>query len=295
MKSSVLFALIIFFIILITYNYIETKNIPNKLCHFENNGIKIIHDSGFFSCSSERLGCIIDYINKYKKLPIYVNSKQLFNRYKQKYKTKKDITFLFFDNYDNVNVNSLCHFDTAIQRPPQFLDYSSINYNEIKPIIKKYFSLSNNIIDRKNKLKTKYNIDYSNTIAVYFRGTDKSVEITEPKFETYYNKIKTISELNLNKKIIIQTDSAHFLDYIKKKQIKNIIIFDETKPSYLSKGTHKEKRNRYKEIQELLSIISILSECNDIICCSNNVSLWIMLFRGHPRNVHQYLEDKFLN
>ena len=271
------------------------KKNPGQVCNFENNGIIVINKGGFFSCCYLRLDCIINYINKYKKLPDYVNSKQLFDIYKQKDKTKKDITFLFFDNYDNVNVNSLCHFDTAIQRPPQFLDYSSINYNEIKPIIKKYFSLSNNIIDRKNKLKTKYNIDYSNTIAVYFRGTDKSDEITEPKFETYYNKIKTISDLNLKKKIIIQTDSAHFLDYIKKKQIKNIIIFDENKPSYLSKGTHKEKRNRYKEIQNLLSIISILSECNDIICCSNNVSLWIMLFRGHPRNVHQYLEDKFLN
>ena len=29
-----------------------------------------------------------------------------------------------------------------------------------------------------------------------------------------------------------------------------------------------------------------------IICTSGNVSLWIILFRGHNKNIHQYLSPK---
>ena len=290
-----LILLTIFFIILITYNYTNIEKTTR--CQVKNDGVKIVHNAGFFSCCTVRLDCIINYINTYSKLPTYVDSNLLFTMYKKKGRKKKDIikkdiTFTFFENYDNIDIIIPIQTNNALS---QFNNYSNINYTETKPIIKKYFSPSNNIIDRKNNIKAKYNIDYSNTIVVYFRGTDKINEIATPKFEDYYSKLKTITDLNSNKKIIIQTDSSPFLDYIKTKQIKNIITFDENKPSYNSKGTHKEKRDRYTEMQDLHAIILIISECNEIICCSNNVSLWIMLFRGHARNVYQYLENNFLN
>ena len=50
-------------------------------------------------------------------------------------------------------------------RPPrkfenQFIDYSKVDYNNVIPVVKKYFSPSNQIINIVDNLKQKYHINY---------------------------------------------------------------------------------------------------------------------------------------
>ena len=60
----------------------------------------ITHNAGFFSCCSVRLHNIVRFINDFKELPDCVDCAKQFEWYKQK--NDADITFDYFENYDNI-------------------------------------------------------------------------------------------------------------------------------------------------------------------------------------------------
>ena len=189
----------------------ETQYVDTK-----NKVIVPIHNYGFFSCCSVKLNYIVDFINLNSKIPDIVDSLMLFNLYK--IDKNKDITYNFFENYNNIK-NIIINYSINFHHNHQFINYSELDYKNIIPVVKKYFSPSKSIISIIEKIKQKYQIDYNNTIAIYYRGTDKKLETSLATFENYYTKIKEISNLDINKKIIIQTDSTQFIDYINNKNL----------------------------------------------------------------------------
>ena len=245
-------------------------------------------DSGFFSCCSVKLTELVKFINQHAKFPDYVDGTEQFQIYK---KDKADITYDYFEHYDHITINSPICYPISYHWNRQFMDYSKLDYKNIIPLVKKYFSPSKQILNNVEAIKNKYQIEYDNTIAVYYRGTDKCSETIIADFDSFYNKIKVISNLYPNKKIIIQTDTAQFIDYINAKNLKNIIIFNENSTSYSSKGIHIEKtpQENGQDMIKLFSIFLILSKCNYIICGSGNVSIWMMFYRENSKNVHQFL------
>ena len=118
-----------------------------------------------------------------------------------------DVTFEYFEHYENMkelNFNNIINY----HHRNQFNDYSQLDYNNIIPVVKKYFSPSKQIINIIKNIEDKYHIDYNNTIAVYYRGTDKYNETQIASFDEFYTKIKEINNLYVNKQIFIQTDIA---------------------------------------------------------------------------------------
>lgn len=112
----------------------------------------------FFSCCSVKLNEIVDYINLHKTLPIFVDSSKQFDFYKKN--TNADITYNYFDHYDNINILPNSHI-INYNHTDQFTNYSKLDYTNIIPIVKKYFSISiqiNNIIEN---IENKYNLDYN--------------------------------------------------------------------------------------------------------------------------------------
>jgi hypothetical protein len=251
-----------------------------------------IDTAGFYCCCRRRLYDIINYINLNLKLPISVDSSQLFYLYKKN--QNEDITFDFFEHYDtteDITINNYIIFDVDYQ----FIHYSKLDYNNLSPIIDKYFYPSKQILQIVDNMEKKYNINYNNTIGVYYRGTDKYTETPLSSFDEFYTKIKEINDLYVDNQIIIQTDTAQFIDYIKNKNLDNIIIFDENDTSYSNKGIHNEKSNieNYYDILNIFSIFLILSKCDYFICSSGNCSMWIALYRKNFKNVYQFLNKKF--
>jgi len=49
------------------------------------------------------------------------------------------------------------------------------------------------------------------------------------------------------------------------------------------------KGSRLENAQTFLSVMSLISDCSDVILNSGNVGLWICLFRKNSDNVSQYL------
>lgn len=164
-------------------------------------------------------------------------------------------------------------------------------------MIEKYFSPSNNIINKIKYLIQKYNIDYKNTLAIYYRGTDKSKETQIASFDEYYNQIKQIIKQNKSINILVQTDTSQFIDYINNRNLKNIIIVNENHTSYSNKGIHYEKSpaDNYNEMFDLFSTFLIIAKCKYVICGSGNCSIWMMLYRGNNKNVIQYLKGNWCN
>ena len=58
----------------------------------------------------------------------------------------------------------------------QYKQFSCIDFNNLTPMLNVYFKPNNKVIEIMNNLQKKYNIDYENTIAMYYRGTDKHIE-----------------------------------------------------------------------------------------------------------------------
>ena len=286
--------------------------------------LKTTHNAGFFSCCSVKLSETIDFINSNKKLPEIVDSSEQFRMYKNDKDKDTDITFHYFENYNNVT-------DVDILSPinyhwnDQFIDYGNLDYKHIVPLIKKYFSPSVKINTIVNNIEKKYNIVHDNTVAVYYRGTDKHLETQLSPYDEFYEQIIKIVNINKNIKILLQSDSAEFIDYINGKvlrindkdlkinnkglkfndkdlkindtDLKNVVIIDENKTSYTNKGIHNEQSSNtnYQDMFYFLSTIIIMSKCKYIICGSGNCSIWIMFYRENNKNVIQNLNGTWYN
>lgn len=258
--------------------------------------IKTTHNAGFFSCCSVKLLEIVNFINLNNKLPDIVDSSEQFCLYKQYSDIKIDITYDYFENYNNIrDVNII--YPINYHWMHQFKNYSDLDYKCITPLIEKYFSPSVKINEIVSNMEKKYNIIYDNTLAVYYRGTDKNIETKLSPFDDFYYQIMVIINVNKNIKILIQTDTSQFIDYINSKNLENIIIINENKTSYTNKGIHNEqsRNENYYDMLNFLSTVLIISKCKYIICSSGNCSIWMMLYRGNNKNVIQYLNDSCYN
>ena len=193
--------------------------------------LKVVHNAGFFSCYTVILYRLIEFINTHKSLP-KLDTSETFDLYKY----DKDVMGDFFEYGSNripmvhiQNSESISGF--------QFYNYKHIHYQELLPLIQKYFTPAPSIRLIQDKLLSSYHIQVDNCIAVYYRGTDKIKETTLDTFDSYYNKL---IEVKTNEtQILIQTDSAPFLDFMKDK-LSNVIVIQENKVSYTNSGIHNE-------------------------------------------------------
>ena len=267
--------------------------------------IKIAHHNyGFFSCCSVKLRDIVNLVNSTKdasaRSSLKVDSSDLFTLYKKECDANRDITYDFFKKPPQIGDGDVylcrngkfCVWD-------QFENYSTLDYDFFKPFISRYFSPSRVINQILTNLEKKYNLDYKNTIAVYYRGTDKRKETKLASFDQFYSEIKRYvsahtqeGESNNDPHILVQTDSSQFLDYIKTKNLDNLIVINENKTSDSAVGFHNKtvvRDSNYYHMMDFLPTVIAISKCKRIVCSSGNCSLWMMLYRGNAKNVSQYL------
>jgi hypothetical protein len=254
----------------------------------------ITHNFGFFSCCSVRLNMIVDYINKHKNLNFTVDSSKQFEWYKKNVKT--DITFDYFKHYDDIKIDiDKEHIDFVHEY--QYIDYNNLNYRTIVPVVKKYFTPSENIEEIVKNIEQKYNINYDNTCVLFYRGNDKQTETNLSSYAEYIPHINNIIAKNPEIKFLIQSDETEFIqEMIQLLQEKSFYFKDETRHIKKSSTTvdivFKDQNSIFSKYY--LAITIIMSKCKYIICGSGNCSIWIMLFRGNCNNVYQYLNDKML-
>ena len=243
--------------------------------------IKVNHTkAGFFSCCTVRLSLIINYTNNKLKLPNEIDCSNTFNRYKVN-KTN-DITYDFFEKYENIITNNFNFNDKIIfNSMTQFTNYTHIDFNNISPFVKKYFTPSNQVRVIIEDIEQKYNLKYDNICVLYYRGTDKKQETTKCNYDDYLIYVNEILKKHIDIQFLLQSDEQNFIEFMIKKLPNNTFHFnDEIKDT---------EKNSISFAQKFLSIIQIMSKCKFIICGSGNCDLWTILYRGNMNNVFQSL------
>jgi hypothetical protein len=245
---------------------------------------------GFFSECSFRLYFTMLYYTIHNKVPDFIDGSKQF--------------FLYKKNEDEDNTKDFfAHTDLIIDHegPIDFYvkdqldkEYRTLAFSHTTPFVNKYFSPSKLIVDKKNELLEKYAIDPTNTIGVYYRGTDKKTEIKKVNYSDYMDKVNEI--YTGTETILIQSDEKQFIDYAK-EIFPNCVVFSETNTSTTDKGIHYEntKEENYKDIQYFYASILILSQCKHIVTGISNCSMWICLYRGNANNLHQNFYGKFIS
>ena len=253
------------------------------------------HNGGFFSCCSVRLNYIVEFININKQLPLNVDSSNQFKMYKKN--TNKDITFDYFEKYDNIrDVNVI--YPVNYHHTYQFKNYSDLNYNSIIPLIKKYFSPSAEINEITNNIEQKYNLDYKNICVLFYRGNDKIKETTKCSYDEYLNYANQLLEKNSKLIFLIQSDETEFIEFMTNRFSSNSFYFkDEVRHMKKCNDTVdiKMKSQNYEFSKKFLAITIIMSRCKYIICGSGNCDIWIMFYRGNNKNVIQNLNGSWYN
>lgn len=250
--------------------------------------IKVTHNQGgIFSCSSVRLHKIINYFNSKKNLPKKVDSSLQYSLYKED--KNKDITFDYFENYDENDIEIKYTNKVLYHHNYQFKDYKTIDFEILFPFIQKYFNPSIIVKNLIKELENKYNIDYDNTCVLFLRGNDKVTEHPVPSYDKY---IKHGLELDNNIKFLVQSDETEFIDTML-KTFKNSFYFkDEIRHinKKMSTVVYSFKDNHYKFSLYYVAITYIMSKCKYVICSTGNCSIWIALFRGNSKNIIQLLK-----
>lgn len=255
--------------------------------------LSITHNAGFFSCCSIRLMYIVGYFNSEHKIPDEVDSSEQFSWYKNE---NRDITFDYFEHYKNKNDICSCEFVNYHQLY-QFCNYKTLDFTNICPFVRKYFSPSPQILQMIKNIEQKYKIDYSNICVLFYRGNDKITETALSSYDDVIEKARLILNENPNVTFLIQSDETEFIEKMTNTFPKNSFYFDDEIrhiPKQNSTVDVVFKETNYKHSQLFLAITIIMSKCKYIICGTGNCSIWIMFYRENANNVYQFIQNRWV-
>jgi len=271
-----------------------------SLYRVKDDSLIIPHNAGFFSCCSVRLVAITNFHRQFNKLPISVDSSTQFEWYKNDTNKNFNITFDYFENYDNIDINipnNNCYFSTDLRSQPQFTDYSKLNFEYINHFMKKYFTPSKEINNIIANIEAKYNIDYDNICTLFYRGNDKNTETYICPYVEYIKYAGILRDKNPNIKFLIQSDETEFIELFTQLFPNNSFYFkDDIRHMNKCNDTVDKKfaSTNYEFSKKYLAITVIMSKCKYIICGSGNCSKWIVLYRNNIKGVYQNLNNKWI-
>ena len=252
----------------------------------------ITENGGFFACCAFRRIAIVQFFNKYKKLPERIDSTRQFIESKPNNKKNVDITHEFFKR-SNINIQythpvNFSVFPCTTHFNLHFNPHHQIpSYEDMKPFMEKYFQPSAKVIRIIKNIEKKYQLNnYDNLCALYYRGMDKATETNLPTYEEVLEKAKTLKAKYPEIKFLLQSDESDFLEAGLKYFPDATFFKDENIPRM------PEPYRNFEHALNLLAIVIILSKCKYIICTTSNVSKWIIYYRGNRKNMMYYRSPK---
>lgn len=169
-------------------------------------------------------------------------------------------------------------------------NYKNIDYSGVTKLVNKYFNPSEECKKILAKLENKYQINYPETIAVCFRGTDKYKEVAPSSIEEYINAVQSALNVAPNARILIQTDSKKFRDAFVDRLGEKCFFLEELPVTDSSLAIHYHiQGDRTQFAQYILASVLIIAKCNYVITHTGNTSYWICLYRGGCENLIQLL------
>ena len=248
----------------------------------------IYHTAGFFSCCTIKLHNILEFFNKYKCLPQYIDCRAQFKDYKVN--LSDDITHEFFSYTNDVipHNKNVTIIDGDVEN--QFANYKDLHFSELNPFIKKYFLPSADVQLCTKNILSKYNINVSNTCAVFYRGNDKSKETTQPSYEEIVDKTRKVIYGHPELQLLVQTDEIEFLEFFLSHFPKALVI-DEVPKIKKQRASIQHvlaPEDKLVATKNFVATIHIMSQCKYVVHTSGNGEMWMALYRGHANGLFQY-------
>jgi len=263
------------------------KNISSPILKTTHN-----RTAGFFSNCSVRLEQIKKYFNEKNEPPHAIDSSGQFRNYKENIDDLDEDLAKYFFEEKLFDKNTEKHTYSNVN---QFQDFKNIDFKNNTLIVEAYFSPSITIRNIIEVFEKKYSLDYDNICSVYYRGNDKETETGLADYEEFFNKTEEILQKNPQIKFLIQTDELEFAEAFKQR-FPNSFWFDEMSMinhDPKSSVHHSIPRNKRKEhASYFFAAVLIMSKTKHLITYSGNCGLWVVLYKGNTKNVHQYLKTK---
>jgi len=248
------------------------------------------HNAGFFSCCTIALIEVIKYFNKHRELPAEFDRSTQFAFYKPD-PAGPDLTPLLFAKND---LQIPYTGEIVVTNEPgevSFGDYGKFHFNEIALFVEKYFSPSPTVLGIMRNMKLKYELDYENTCAVFYRGNDKQMECDVTPYADFIDTAKEVLDGNQGIKFLLLPDETQMYETFTKAFPDNTICMDET--------PHMQKKNsaifyelrgesKVEHATNFLAAVMTVSRCKYVIQSKGNGAMWVALYRDGVDGVHTF-------
>jgi len=159
-------------------------------------------------------------------------------------------------------------------------------------LAKRWLSPAEQIVALEQQLVANLRLDPARTVAVVYRGTDKTTEVELAPPQLYRDLAEREIEKLEGGRVLIQTDQKQVRDLFLRSFGERCVFFREMPVTSGERVLHLLSRDeiglgRLEFAQHLLAATLAISRCHHIINHTGNMALWICLFRGNTTGVTQ--------
>ncbi len=249
------------------------------------NQISITHSQGFFSNCTVTLWALTRLYPSERFMKVDWRCQDQWRNDDQVGKNLFDLYFhpnRYLDTHALANLPPINHHGV----------YRDLRFDKLTPYMENYFVPSERVRKKMGELVRKYKIDYSNTIGVCYRGTDKFTELVPVPPHYYVDEIRRLIKKNPRLRVLLQTDQEQVRDIFMRDLGERVFYLSELPVTKSSIGAHKISRedrgiSNFEFGITLIAVVNILAKCIYVVTHTGNVSLWIYLYRGNASNTCQ--------
>lgn len=259
--------------------------------------LHVIHDAGFFSCSTIALMDIITYINTHGQPPDHVDRSRQYLSFKSKPGDdiiKHLFTELPIDDLGGCKVPIPLPYDCM---SIQFDAYSKLPFEAWQPIVEAWFSPSVYVSDKYEQLINEYLIDVSKACAVFYRGNDKKREMEIAGYQVFVDKCGEILRDNPDVQFVVLPDEIEFMTAMHAAFPGRCVTFTQTpaiskQDSAVFYQVPHYTRSDYSSWY--LASVLVLARCKHVVTHSGNGGLWLALYRSNTQKLHQWFNHSWM-
>ena len=249
------------------------------------------YQSGFFSTCTVALWNISEVLHRTGEMPQQLDFSRAFRWFRNAQQTldASDMYLLFFSPGAIDATRGL----TWLPRVRYHGLYSWIDYRRFNLVMQRYFHPSERARAFQSTWIARYDIDLAKTIAVIYRGTDKSTEVALASPLAYVDQARKILERHPDFRILIQTDELAVRDLFVEEFGSRCFFIEDMPVSRHGVVVHELddaslQRDRGEFGVMLVAVTELLSRAAFVVNHTGNLALWVCLWRGHSRGVVQF-------
>ena len=274
----------------------HSKKKIKRLCFGEKNlnkkfyVIKRTPGAGFFSNLLYVL-INLEIADRRKYIPVVdMNNFPTMYNQKRNMNNLENIWELFFKQTSNYNLNQV-YKSKIVYFSPNKLNFKLISYKNknLRKIFDKYIRINSKISNIVDKF-VKQNFLNKKVLGVHLRGTDQKVSANHAHPPSIY-EIQNIIDLKLKKfkydKVFLLTEELDYHTKLKSRYGALICSYD-----YFRANNNKDfsisKRSNHRNrlgVENLVEAIT-LAQCNEIVYCETNISLFAIFYSNFKIKKH---------